>query len=286
MNLTNQLIVKNNLKQMNPILANEWHPTKNKDLKPEHIGHKSGRRVWWQCQEGHEWEAQISNRSNGTRCPYCTGKRPIVGVNDLATTHPHLINEWHPTKNGEKQPEHFTKSSNHKIWWQCEKGHEWEAMITNRNKGAGCPYCKGLYPISGETDLATTHPHLVKEWHPTKNLPLTPQTCKYGSAKKVWWQCEKGHIWKASLLSRSHGSDCPTCSLIKTRSFEEGNPHLVHEWHPTKNLPLKPSDIAQYSNQPIWWLGECGHEWSDLPLRRTKGKGCPHCKSEPLKKEA
>ena len=34
----------------------------------------------------------------------------------------------------------------------------------------------------------TPYPHLVKEWHPTKNGDLTPKDVTYGSNKKVWWR--------------------------------------------------------------------------------------------------
>ncbi len=58
----------------------------------------------------------------------------------LAIVNPELAKEWHPTKNGILSPEHFRIHSNHKIWWQCEKGHEWEAVINSRKNGVGCPY--------------------------------------------------------------------------------------------------------------------------------------------------
>jgi len=28
-----------------------------------------------------------------------------------------------------------------KVWWMCEKGHEWQAVVYSRNKGKGCPIC-------------------------------------------------------------------------------------------------------------------------------------------------
>ena len=28
-----------------------------------------------------------------------------------------------------------------KVWWICEKGHNFEATIDNRTKGSGCPLC-------------------------------------------------------------------------------------------------------------------------------------------------
>ena len=28
-----------------------------------------------------------------------------------------------------------------KVWWRCSRGHEWQATISNRNYGTGCPAC-------------------------------------------------------------------------------------------------------------------------------------------------
>ena len=44
----------------------------------------------------------------------------------------------------------------------------------------------------------TSYPHLVKQWHPTKNGELTPKQLTYGSNKKVWWRCHKGHSWETT----------------------------------------------------------------------------------------
>ena len=45
---------------------------------------------------------------------------------------PQLVAEWHPTKNRDLTPKDVTAGSNKKVWWQCEKGHEWEAVIASR----------------------------------------------------------------------------------------------------------------------------------------------------------
>lgn len=31
--------------------------------------------------------------------------------------------------------------SDRKVWWMCDKGHEWEATISSRTSGRGCPIC-------------------------------------------------------------------------------------------------------------------------------------------------
>jgi hypothetical protein len=64
--------------------------------------------------------------------------------------------------------------------------------------------------IVGKNDIATTHPNLAKEaegWDPT--------TVSAGSDKKREWKCQKNHIWKAVIKSRTRGSDCPYCSNTK-----------------------------------------------------------------------
>ena len=66
-----------------------------------------------------------------------------------------------------------------------------------------------------------SYPHLVKEWHPTKNGELTPNNLTHGSGKKVWWLCPKGHSYERSLNTRtSHGTGCPYCSGKKSLNLE------------------------------------------------------------------
>ncbi len=47
-----------------------------------------------------------------------------------------LAKEWHPTKNDSLTPEDVTPNSNKKVWWICNinKSHEWDALISNRNR--------------------------------------------------------------------------------------------------------------------------------------------------------
>ena len=101
----------------------------------------SGKKVWWVCNEGHEWQAAISTRARSD-CPYCAGKLPIVGKTDLATLMPEIAEEWNYEKNRGKTPQMFTKYSNQKVWWRCDLGHEWRtATNTRTGLGIGCPEC-------------------------------------------------------------------------------------------------------------------------------------------------
>lgn len=130
----------NDLATVFPHIAAEWHPTKNAFSASDVVG-KSNKKVWWQCINGHEWEAKINNRtSNKQGCPVCSGRKTLPGFNDLATKYPDIAAEWHPTKNPVLSSR-IAPKSNKKVWWQCANGHEWEATPNNRTRGSGCPIC-------------------------------------------------------------------------------------------------------------------------------------------------
>ena len=84
------------------------------------------------------------------------GSKIIIGINDLATTNPELVAEWHPTKNNIR-PCDISKGSTKKVWWLGKCGHEWLASPNDRthctHRISGCPYCAGKRK-NQYTDLA------------------------------------------------------------------------------------------------------------------------------------
>lgn len=273
------------LQDNHPNLAAEWHPTKNGSLLPSQVATGSNKMVWWKCAKGHEWEAKVDNRVKGRGCPICAGRLVLPGFNDLATTHPALAAEWHPTKNGSLLPSNVTKGTHKKVWWLGPCGHEWQAKISDRSAGNGCPVCAGRMVLSGVNDLATTNPTLAAQWHPTKNGTQTPEQVPCSSSKKVWWLGTCGHEWEVSINNRNHGYGCPVCSGQQTLpGFNDLNtlrPDLAAKWHPTKNGKLSPRDLTLGAGTKVWWICEKGHEWETSVKNRTRnGSGCPICDNE------
>ena len=132
-----------------------------------------------------------------------------------------LAREWNTDKNNGLQPSQVMPYTNRKVWWLCQKGHEWKATVSDRSDGKGCPFCSGKRPIPGETDLATLMPEIAAEWNYEKNRGKTPQMFTRASGLKVWWKCPQGHSWRATILARSrNGSGCPRCA--KQRYFSGG----------------------------------------------------------------
>jgi hypothetical protein len=129
---------------------------------------------------------------------------------NLHIINPGLAKEWHPTRNGDLNPRNVTPGSGRKVWWICVDGHEWEAAIYSRNRGSGCPFCHKPTPAD-HIDMLITDTELLKEWHITKNSGLNLRNLPPGFSEKVWWICEEGHEWKATVTSRMKGKDCPDC---------------------------------------------------------------------------
>ncbi len=220
---SNKRVLKgyNDLLTINPTLANEWNYEKNNELTPSDVMPNSGKKVWWKCKNGHEWQATIGSRNGGRGCPYCSGYYVIKGQNDLQTVNPSLAKEWNYEKNNGLTPTDVMPNSGKKVWWKCKNGHEWQASINSRNNGIGCPYCSGRFAIKGQNDLQTVNPSLAKEWNYERNNGLTPMDVTPNSDKKVWWKCKKGHEWQAIIGSRNRGNGCPVCNSERNTSFPE-----------------------------------------------------------------
>lgn len=198
------------LEQFNPALADQLV-----DQSLRSIARGSDKKVQWRCpvDSRHVWWASPMNRTaskNATGCSVCNGKTVIPGVNDVATTHPKaaalMVDKKLRTK--------LTGSSNKKVEFWCgnPKHDHWTAPLSNvARQGTRCPQCSGRRPVSGKSDLATTHPKLAAE--------LVDQslaaTLKPGSNTSVLWQCptNPNHTWKATPYSRTaKKTGCPYCS--------------------------------------------------------------------------
>ena len=145
---------ENSLAFCNPDIAAEWHPTKNGNMTPDKISKASRRKVWWKGKCGHEWQMVVSDRTCSVKkaqsgkmrkpqgCPYCAGKRILIGFNDLQSQYPEIAAEWHPSKNGALKPTDITPGSEKKVWWLGECGHEWQSTPNKRcNDNCQCPKC-------------------------------------------------------------------------------------------------------------------------------------------------
>lgn len=271
----------NDLASSRPDLLAHWHPTKNGQLTPSEVSKGSGKKCWWICEKGHEYELRVVNRiKEGSDCPYCSGQRVLAGLNDLASQFPDLVSEWSPENVISADEIHH--GSNTKRFWVCDLGHSCDASVASRTRaGTGCAICSNRKLLPGFNDLATTHPLLAKQWHKSRNEELLAREVSAGSGKKAWWQCEKGHEWEAQITSRAHGGvGCPYCAnkavWIGFNDLATTNPEIAAEWS-TKNLPTTPQSVVSGSGKKYWWVCPLGHDYLASVHDRTIAKGCSIC---------
>ena len=265
-------------------LLEQWDQQRNLPLTPDQVSYGSKKRAWWRCERGHLWQTAVYARTGSAAgCPYCAGRRALPGIGDLASRFPDVARQWHPEKNGSLTPGQVLPGSHRTVWWRCDKGHEWRAQVKSRAEGSGCPVCAGRKIVPGENDLASRFPILAAQWHSEKNGKLTPQEVTPGSRRKVWWKCDKGHVWKAAVSSRAlGGSGCPVCTGRKVVPGENDLvsrfPLIAAQWDAVKNQELTPQSVSPYSNRRVWWRCGKGHSYrASVASRTMRGSGCPVC---------
>lgn len=266
------------LAEVEPALAEQWHPNLNGVLTPGLVTAHSNRLVWWQCTRGHDWQAVVSNRTNGNGCPYCAGQRAVQG-NTLTDVTPELAAEWHPRRNDALRPDQVKATATRTVWWLCKRGHEWQAPIRSRTNGSACPYCTGRR-ATAEHNLAVLWPDVAAQWHPSKNENLTAEQVTPGSDRKVWWRCPAGHVWQAGIDSRVRATGCPYCTghrVGQGNTLADLHPQIAAQWHPTRNDALTPEQVTPGLNTGVWWNCAAGHVWQAAINSRVRGTGCPYC---------
>ena len=172
------MAMNNSLAEVHPELVSEWSE-KNLPLTPDDITFGSNKKVWWRGACGHEWQTSVKARSNGEKCPICSGARVIAGINDLATLEPLLVKQW--SKKNKIKPTEVSIGSHNKV-------------------------------LAGFNDLATLLPDIAAEWS-DRNYPILPTQVTVFANRKAWWKCKDcGREWNTLISTRSGGSKCPYCS--------------------------------------------------------------------------
>lgn len=202
--------MENSLADTNSQIASEWSEL-NGDLRPDMVGARSRRNVWWHCPIcRNEYRMLIGSRMKGLSCPYCSNQRVLQGFNDLTTTDPQLVEEWDCEKNT-LSPEGVPRTCCYRVWWKCKNGHRWSMKIADRTlKGRGCIHC--------EKEFLSTLPALAAAYYaylmPTKvvtgdtdltGLPLAAYIPEIGLAIDIdtrirdTKQAQKERHWKQQV---------------------------------------------------------------------------------------
>jgi hypothetical protein len=96
-------------------------------------------RYSFRCAKGHEWEARGINIVKGVWCQLCS-----FDAKRLSIEHAH---EAAMARGGRCLSDSYV-NSNLKLRWLCDRGHEWQAPLSNVRSGHWCKRCDAMSRIS------------------------------------------------------------------------------------------------------------------------------------------
>ena len=211
----------------------------------------------WQCELGHEWEANAANIKSGTWCPVCSGNKRLT-IEDM-----HLIAK---ERGGKCLSKKYVNSST-KLKWKCSEGHMWEAMPSDIKFGKWCPDCAGTKRLTIENMQLIAMERggkcLSKEY--------------INNRTKLPWECGNGHKWEAPPHSISNGINrkgtwCPVCGGTKKLTIDD-----MHKLAKERGGKCLSKKYVNNRTKLKWKCGKCECVWDAKPGNIKFGKWCPVC---------
>ncbi|MBP3546849.1 MAG: hypothetical protein J6K16_06960 [Alphaproteobacteria bacterium] len=291
----NRAIVKgkNDLATTHPELAKEWHPVKNGQLGPEDVTYGCGKKVWWLCPHGHEYQATVNHRTgnNATGCPICYSGRQTSFAEQafyyyIKKIYPDTISRYKADFLGKMELDIFIPSVNIAIEYDGEAWHKNNKIHKEQKKYKICKK-NNIYLIRlkeknnsaiDNADECICIPDLYKYENLNIYIPyilhkLNVLISKFDNKRTNVFPSYDIDIKrdKAKILNEY-------ITEYKKGSFGELYPGLAKEWHPTKNEKLTPYMFKPMSDHKVWWkCSQCGYEYEATIGHRAYGYGCMKC---------
>ena len=276
----------NSLAHLEPELAKQWHPTKNKDT-PHDVTTRNNKIRWWVCKFGHDdWPAQIASRTAGAGCPRCTNQFSKLELRiycELDKLFHDVI--WRDRSLGKEIDVFLPKQSiGIEIDYEHTHGDKRDLDIAKaellRTHGIDLVRVR-------ERSLGALSPMDVlfnkRDDHILIVMNLIRQLIDMVNDKAIVGELQnylkKGKLRAVKEFKKIFAN---SPSPIYEKSVEFLHPELIDEWAES-NHPLLPSMFTPGSGQIVGWMCRvCGHKWPISIGQRTdsknrKGTGCPSC---------
>lgn len=317
------LLVEWNVDENSKIITQSGEP-----LTKNNILFGSSNIVYWTCSnptcrygKNGEWKTPLKTRTlSGHGCPVCANKIIVKGINDIATTHPKIAEQWDEEKNlkeYEITKYEVSKGSHLLAYWLCDKGHpSYPVIINDKTVKNSCPICRNwkvdLESYCGNKEKQKKYKEkygrelksILDDWHIDNKIK--PKDIRYSDDKEqIFWKCpicKKKYTSTIRKKLRSVTGACHDCANIqrkisqrlklpKEKTLAYANPEFLKDWHPNKqknyikelNLYLTPENTALGNHTDlIWWKCHvCGYEWQkDVRYRNQHQPKCPKCNYE------
>ena len=212
---------------------------------------------------------------------------------DISQLSPELQSQWDHDKNAHLSSVVIKPQSNRKMHWTCRNcpdghPHRWEATVTHRSNGRGCPFCAGQ-KVWPHNSLPSRAPQVARDWDTAKN-PGSPHDYSASSGHRAHWLCNTcGHEWQVRIVSRVKlKSGCPHCASTRQSrrlpTVTASSSSMKQYWDSQCNAEqgLDPDAITMGSAQKAKFVcDKCPemqpHMWTATIRDVFRGRGCPYC---------
>lgn len=234
---------------------------------------------------------------------------------DIDNQGEHILKQWTglDENNNTIDITNITAKSGRKMFWRCSKNHTWLAKVIHRTSSlSGCPFCSKIRKSEkirksrikvGVNDLKTwcdnngdygrkLENEFVGIAYNGENINI--QDISYGSKLSVQWKCNKGHLWNATINSRTNSRTvCPYCSCTRVSIGEND----LYSWCISNNRTdlidqfigedingnkVDIHKVSRGSNKKVKWRHTADngeeHIWTaTIKHRSVNNSGCPYC---------
>lgn len=278
-----------------PSIALQWHPSRNGRLTADQVTSGSSRKVWWQCADKHEWQAQVYKRTAESQdCERCG----LVGLSILeiqifAELQYVLADHLEPCVYDHRIS--ATAGGGQKLridmvfgriavefdgsYWHAEK-IERDLLKTERLHELGYTVVR-----LREHPLETVGPFDVKVPRATTALQgavaVLDQLVSHGLLAPEAEKDANRYLWDGEIKARA--SARRRIEALRSREYGErslafNHPIVASQWHPSLNGKLTPGGVTSSSARKVWWLCPNGHKYeAKIDQRTGKGTGCGTC---------
>lgn len=274
----------NDFESKYPDIAKEWHPQKNGGLRPFDVTYGSGKKVWWICPIGHEYQAIVKDRGQRqSKCPICNsrnstsfGEQTIFFY--IKKCFPDALNKYNDL---------FITSMEFDIYIPTKKiaieydGAHWHRTYEEHTREIKkYNFCKEnnifLYRVKEVND---------NNWNDVANktyyIPITKRNNFLALERII--RTIINEIDSSIVVNINIAQDKNEIQEYLSNidnSLADVRPDVALKWNYEKNGILTPNMFSIGSSEIVWWkCPDCGKEWKTSISHMTKPNtlGCPEC---------
>ena len=284
----------NDFATLYPEIAKEWHPTRNGDLKANEVSQKNGRKVWWQCKYGHEWQATVKDRViDNTGCPTCAALLQTSFPEQaiyyyVKKIYPDAVNRYTDVFDNSMELDIYIPSIRLGIeydgahWHRTQKEHDREIQKYEICKSHNITLHRVKEKIVEWNDVADGI-YFINNRRDKKELTQVIQAIinSIDPEVNIWTRKNPFKIMSDTIVDLERDANEIRSYLIPIPySISDLRPDLVEDWDYEKNGTLRPEMFGIHSNEIVWWKCHvCGHSWKTMINHRggKRSSGCPEC---------